>query len=82
MTIGLIVFYFLAAVVDLWGFVLGTLPVISGFSTIIAGMYEGLTWGDSSTVLFTDSNLVSSLLVAGALQLLIGLGVTSINAPI
>jgi hypothetical protein len=50
MTIGLIVFYFVAAFIDFWGFMLGTLPVISGLITLIYGVSKGLTYGG------TDAN--------------------------
>jgi len=83
MTIGLIVFYFVAAFIDFWGFMLGTLPVISGLITLIYGVSTGLTFGkDNNTQLFVDSDQTSGLLTAGSAATIFGLGVETINIPI
>jgi hypothetical protein len=81
MTIGLIVFYFVAAFIDFWGFTLGTLPLISGLITLIYGVSTGLTKGES-TQLFVDSDQTSGLLTAGSAATIFGLGVETINIPI
>ena len=81
MTIGLVIFYFLAAALDFWGFVLGQVPLLGGLIVLIYGVSQGLTFGNSGT-LFNDTTEVTAYITAGVASLLFGLGVSAINMPI